>query len=158
MISGERVIAGNRKGTEWTRSGTAAAHTEVYKRVTCYVRPLSGQRTIKGSCRRRRTARHRDQRPSGDCPSGARDVGVPSNFPLNYTRSGSLCQAGSGFVPRCRVATECRRSPFRGCGDNIWDLLAAGRARASSAGLLSGGCEQEEIEKAGANRTLRGPS
>ena len=43
-------------------------------------------------------------------------------------------------------------------GDSVWDLLAAQRARALGAGLLSGGYGQEELERAGAYRVYEDPA
>jgi HAD superfamily hydrolase (TIGR01509 family) len=43
-------------------------------------------------------------------------------------------------------------------GDSIWDLLAARRARALGAGLLSGGYGREELERAGAYRVYDDPA
>jgi phosphoglycolate phosphatase-like HAD superfamily hydrolase len=42
-------------------------------------------------------------------------------------------------------------------GDSVWDLLAAGRARALGVGLLSGGYGREELERAGAYRVYDDP-
>lgn len=43
-------------------------------------------------------------------------------------------------------------------GDSVWDLLAAGRARALGVGLLSGGYGREEFERAGAYRVYNDPA
>lgn len=43
-------------------------------------------------------------------------------------------------------------------GDSVWDLLAARRAHALGAGLLSGGYGQEELERAGAYRVYQDPA
>ena len=43
-------------------------------------------------------------------------------------------------------------------GDSIWDMLAAGRSRALSVGLLSGGYSQAELEQAGAFRVYADPA
>ena len=43
-------------------------------------------------------------------------------------------------------------------GDSIWDMLAAGRRRALSVGLLSGGYSQAELEQAGAFRVCTDPA
>jgi HAD superfamily hydrolase (TIGR01509 family) len=43
-------------------------------------------------------------------------------------------------------------------GDSIWDMLAAGRKRALSVGLLSGGYSQAELEQAGAFRVYADPA
>ena len=43
-------------------------------------------------------------------------------------------------------------------GDAIWDLLAAGRARMFSIGLLSGGYGAEELFDAGAYRVFSDPA
>jgi HAD superfamily hydrolase (TIGR01509 family) len=43
-------------------------------------------------------------------------------------------------------------------GDSVWDLLAARRARALGAGLLSGGYGREELERAGAYRVYDDPA
>jgi HAD superfamily hydrolase (TIGR01509 family) len=43
-------------------------------------------------------------------------------------------------------------------GDSVWDLLAARRARALGAGLLSGGYGREELERAGAYRVYEDPA
>jgi HAD superfamily hydrolase (TIGR01549 family) len=43
-------------------------------------------------------------------------------------------------------------------GDSIWDLLAARRARALGIGLLSGGCGEEELVRAGAYRVYADPA
>ena len=42
-------------------------------------------------------------------------------------------------------------------GDCVWDLLAAGRARALGIGLLSGGYGREELDRAGAYRVYEDP-
>ncbi len=42
-------------------------------------------------------------------------------------------------------------------GDSVWDLLAARRAGALGVGLLSGGYEQDELERAGAYRVYEDP-
>jgi HAD superfamily hydrolase (TIGR01509 family) len=58
--------------------------------------------------------------------------------------------------PDVFVAAAKRLSvPLEHCvvvGDSIWDMLAAGRRRALSVGLLSGGYSQAELEQAGAFR------
>ena len=43
-------------------------------------------------------------------------------------------------------------------GDSVWDMLAAGRRRALSIGLLSGGYSQEELEQSGAFRVYSDPA
>jgi HAD superfamily hydrolase (TIGR01509 family) len=43
-------------------------------------------------------------------------------------------------------------------GDSVWDMLAAGRRRALSVGLLSGGYSQAELEQAGAFRVYADPA
>jgi HAD superfamily hydrolase (TIGR01509 family) len=43
-------------------------------------------------------------------------------------------------------------------GDSVWDLLAARRAFAISVGLLSGGYDREELERAGAYRVYQDPA
>ena len=43
-------------------------------------------------------------------------------------------------------------------GDSIWDLLAAGRARALGVGLLSGGYGVDELQSAGAYRVYEDPA
>lgn len=51
--------------------------------------------------------------------------------------------------------------PVENCivvGDSIWDMLAAGRRRALSVGLLSGGYSQAELEQAGAFRIYADPA
>jgi len=51
--------------------------------------------------------------------------------------------------------------PIENCvvvGDSIWDMLAAGRRRALSVGLLSGGYSQAELEEAGAFRVYTDPA
>jgi HAD superfamily hydrolase (TIGR01509 family) len=51
--------------------------------------------------------------------------------------------------------------PIENCvvvGDSIWDMLAAGRRRALSIGLLSGGYSQAELEQAGAFRVYADPA
>jgi HAD superfamily hydrolase (TIGR01549 family) len=52
-------------------------------------------------------------------------------------------------------------APVENCvvvGDSIWDMLAAGRRRALSVGLLSGGYSQAELEQAGAFRVYADPA
>ena len=43
-------------------------------------------------------------------------------------------------------------------GDSVWDMLAAGRRRTLSVGLLSGGYSQAELEQAGAFRVYADPA
>jgi HAD superfamily hydrolase (TIGR01509 family) len=43
-------------------------------------------------------------------------------------------------------------------GDSVWDMLAAGRRRALSVGLLSGGYSREELEQSGAFRVYTDPA
>jgi HAD superfamily hydrolase (TIGR01509 family) len=43
-------------------------------------------------------------------------------------------------------------------GDSVWDLLAARRANALGVGLLSGGYDQDELERAGAYRVYQDPA
>jgi HAD superfamily hydrolase (TIGR01509 family) len=43
-------------------------------------------------------------------------------------------------------------------GDSVWDMLAAGRRRALSVGLLSGGYSQAELEQSGAFRVYADPA
>ena len=43
-------------------------------------------------------------------------------------------------------------------GDSIWDMLAARRARGLGVGLLSGGYGQDELERAGAIRVYEDPA
>src|SRR5215510_7863734 len=42
--------------------------------------------------------------------------------------------------------------------DSVWDMLAAGRARALGVGLLSGGYGQDEFERAGAYCVYQDPA
>ena len=64
--------------------------------------------------------------------------------------------------PDIFVAAAKRLSiPLEYCivvGDSIWDMLAAGRRRALSVGLLSGGYSQSELEQAGAFRVYADPA
>jgi HAD superfamily hydrolase (TIGR01509 family) len=58
-------------------------------------------------------------------------------------------------------AAERLGVPIENCivvGDSIWDMLAAGRRRALSVGLLSGGYSKEELEQSGAFRVYSDPS
>ncbi len=51
--------------------------------------------------------------------------------------------------------------PVENCvvvGDSVWDMLAAGRRRALSVGLLSGGYSQAELGQAGAFRVYADPA
>jgi phosphoglycolate phosphatase-like HAD superfamily hydrolase len=43
-------------------------------------------------------------------------------------------------------------------GDSVWDMLAAGRRRALSLGLLSGGYSEVELEQSGALRVYADPA
>ena len=43
-------------------------------------------------------------------------------------------------------------------GDSVWDMLAAGRARALGIGVLSGGYGMDELERAGAYRVFEDPA
>jgi HAD superfamily hydrolase (TIGR01509 family) len=59
------------------------------------------------------------------------------------------------------AAANRLRVPIENCivvGDSIWDMLAAGRRRALSIGLLSGGYSQAELEQAGAFRVYADPA
>ena len=59
------------------------------------------------------------------------------------------------------TAAERLGVPLEHCvvvGDSIWDTLAAGRRRALSVGLLSGGYSQAELEQAGAFRVYADPA
>jgi HAD superfamily hydrolase (TIGR01549 family) len=58
-------------------------------------------------------------------------------------------------------AAKRLRVPVEHCvvvGDSVWDMLAAGRGRALSVGLLSGGYSQAELEQAGAFRVYADPA
>jgi HAD superfamily hydrolase (TIGR01509 family) len=58
-------------------------------------------------------------------------------------------------------AAKMLRVPVEHCvvvGDSVWDMLAAGRRRALSVGLLSGGYSQAELEQAGAFRVYTDPA
>ena len=58
-------------------------------------------------------------------------------------------------------AAKKLRVPVEHCvvvGDSVWDMLAAGRRRALSVGLLSGGYSQAELEQAGAFRVYADPA
>lgn len=57
-------------------------------------------------------------------------------------------------------AAEKLGSPLENCvvvGDAIWDMIAAGRRRALSIGLLSGGYSKQELEESGAFRVYADP-
>jgi HAD superfamily hydrolase (TIGR01549 family) len=59
------------------------------------------------------------------------------------------------------TAAERLGVPVEHCivvGDSVWDMLAAGRRRALSVGLLSGGYSQAELEQAGAFRVYADPA
>jgi beta-phosphoglucomutase-like phosphatase (HAD superfamily) len=58
-------------------------------------------------------------------------------------------------------AAKKLRVPVEHCvvvGDSVWDMLAAGRRRALSVGLLSGGYSQAELQQAGAFRVYADPA
>jgi HAD superfamily hydrolase (TIGR01509 family) len=59
------------------------------------------------------------------------------------------------------AAAKRLKVPVEHCivvGDSVWDMLAAGRRRALSAGLLSGGYSQPELEQSGAFRVYTDPA
>jgi HAD superfamily hydrolase (TIGR01509 family) len=59
------------------------------------------------------------------------------------------------------TAAKRLKVPVEQCvvvGDSVWDMLAAGRRRALSVGLLSGGYSQAELEQAGAFRVYADPA
>jgi HAD superfamily hydrolase (TIGR01549 family) len=59
------------------------------------------------------------------------------------------------------LAANRMKTPMEHCivvGDSIWDMLAAGRRRALSVGILSGGYSQAELEQSGAFRVYADPS
>ena len=59
------------------------------------------------------------------------------------------------------AAAERVDMPIEHCivvGDSVWDMLAAGRRRALSVGILSGGYSQEELEQSGAFRVYADPA
>ncbi|HLV88325.1 MAG TPA: HAD family hydrolase [Candidatus Sulfotelmatobacter sp.] len=59
------------------------------------------------------------------------------------------------------IAAKRLKAPVEQCvivGDSVWDMLAAGRRRALSVGLLSGGYSQAELEQAGAFRVYTDPA
>jgi len=59
------------------------------------------------------------------------------------------------------AAAELLRAPISSSivvGDSVWDLLAARRAGALGVGLLSGGYDREELERAGAYRVYNDPA
>ena len=43
-------------------------------------------------------------------------------------------------------------------GDSVWDLLAARRAGSLAVGVLSGGCGEDELQRAGAYRVYQDPA
>lgn len=58
-------------------------------------------------------------------------------------------------------AAEKLNTPLEDCvvvGDAIWDMIAAGRRRALSIGLLSGGYSKPELEESGAFRVYSDPA
>jgi len=59
------------------------------------------------------------------------------------------------------TAAEKLDTPLEDCvvvGDAIWDMIAAGRRRALSIGLLSGGYSKPELEESGAFRVYADPA
>jgi HAD superfamily hydrolase (TIGR01509 family) len=58
-------------------------------------------------------------------------------------------------------AAEKLRTPLENCivvGDAIWDMIGAGRRRALSIGLLTGGYSKQELEESGAFRVYSDPA
>jgi len=60
-----------------------------------------------------------------------------------------------------RSAAQKLRAALEDCavvGDSIWDMIAAGRSRALSIGLLCGGYSKQELEESGAFRVYSDPA
>jgi hypothetical protein len=74
--------------------------------------------------------------------------------PCGWLPNSAAC--GPYWNPAAKLRVDIANSIV--VGESVWDLLAARRARALGVGVLSGGYEQDELERAGAYRVYQNPS
>jgi HAD superfamily hydrolase (TIGR01549 family) len=135
------------------------AHAEAYLRLAPLVRPLPGARELLAALTGARI-------PWAIATSGRMETAAPALEALHVP-------PGVPVVTRDQVehakpdpdlfvaAAQRLNVPIQTSmvvGDSVWDMLAARRAHALGAGLLSGGYGQEELERAGAYRVYDDPA
>ena len=125
-------------------------HAEAYARLAAQVRPLPGARELLDYLSKRKV-------PWAVATSGRMEsagpalkiLGVDPGKVVVITRDQvqyAKPDPDLFLAAADRLGVEISASVV--VGDSVWDLLAAGRARALGVGLLSGGYGTEELEKA----------
>jgi HAD superfamily hydrolase (TIGR01509 family) len=130
-------------------------HAELYPSFQHEHRPLRGAVKLIAKLRAA-------QIPFGIATSGSRPGIDPSLKALGIERDVVVVEGKEVGHPkpepdeflRCQQTLGVRTDECFVVGDAVWDLLAAGRARMFSIGLLSGGNSAEELFKAGAFRVF----
>jgi HAD superfamily hydrolase (TIGR01549 family) len=135
-------------------------HTQAYIRLSAQVQPLPGARELLLYLTRAKI-------PWAIATSGRMETARPAlealGIPLDHIPIVTRDQVKRAkpdpdlFLTAAeRVGSEIETASV--VGDSVWDMLAARRARALGIGLLSGGCGQEELERAGAYRVYEDPA
>jgi len=116
-------------------------------------RPLRGAVKLLGELRRRRVAHGiatSGRRPEIDASLEA--LGVGEETVVIARGSVARAKPEPDLFLACQEALGVEPGDCYVIGDAVWDLLAAGRARMLSIGLLSGGYGADELVAAGAFR------
>jgi phosphoglycolate phosphatase-like HAD superfamily hydrolase len=133
-------------------------HAEAYARLVVQVRPLPGARELLAYLTDAKV-------PWAIATSGRMESAGPALEILGVdlgrtTDMRDLVQyAKPNPILSCgRRSAGCGHRTSIVVGDNVWDLLAARRAKALGVGLLSGSYGEDELEKAGAYRVYQDPA
>ena len=135
-------------------------HADAYNRVSKQIRPLPGARALLAALT---TA----EIPWAIATSGRMETAGPvlETLGVDLRRIPVITRDNVKFtkpepdlflaaVERLGVGADAASI----VGDSVWDMLAARRARLLGIGLLSGGYQLEELERAGAYRVYEDPA
>ena len=128
-------------------------HGEILQDLLPARRPLRGAVKLLGELRRRRVAHGiatSGRRPEIDASLEA--LGVGEETVVIARGSVARAKPEPDLFLACQEALGVEPGDCYVIGDAVWDLLAAGRARMLSIGLLSGGYGADELVAAGAFR------
>ena len=134
-------------------------HGELFRQFPSPCRPLRGAVALL-RCLKEKSI------PFGIATSGTRPgidpslacLGIDDGVPVVEGKKVSHPKPEPDELISCQKRLKVDRDECFVVGDAIWDLLAAGRARMFSIGILSGGYGAEELFDAGAYRVFSDPA
>lgn len=134
-------------------------HAEAYARRSSQVRPLPGARDLL-------TLLSEIGVPWAIATSGHKETAgpvldlleIPPGVPVITRDAVDRAKPDPDLFLAAAAALGVEVADAMVIGDSVWDMLAARRARALGAGLLSGGYGEEELQRAGAYRVYEDPA